>query len=40
MQLTVSILKDLQLKELSHEAIAHKNAVTLDEVDKLAKAFE
>jgi hypothetical protein len=40
MQLTVSILKDLRLKELSHEAIAQKYAVTLNEVDKLAKAFE
>jgi flagellar biosynthesis/type III secretory pathway protein FliH len=40
MQLTVAILKDLQNGNITHEAIANKYAIPLEEVARLANQFE
>ena len=40
MQLTIAILKDLQNGNITHEAIANKYAIPLDEVKRLAIEFE
>jgi hypothetical protein len=40
MQHTIAILNDLQNGNITHEAIANKYAIPLDEVERLAKEFE
>ena len=39
-QVTISILKDIQKKKLSYETISQKYEISLDEVARLAKELE